>query len=226
MTELATPPAPATANAVFGVELPRAVRYVEMLARQGVLRGVIGPREIGRLWERHILNSAAVAELVPRQSRVIDLGSGAGLPGVPVAIARPDLSMTLLEPMARRVAWLEEVVAELDLAVAVRRGRAEELDDGTSGIGADVVLARAVAPLHTLIGWALPLVRPGGRLLALKGRRAPEEVSRDAMAVRHAGGREPEIVRCGPGGEDDMATVVVVERAGRGGSVRRKRKDR
>src|SRR5687767_12584675 len=143
MTEVAPP----AAEALFGAGLERAVRYAELLAEHGVERGLIGPREVERLWDRHLLNSVSIAEVLPRDARVVDLGSGAGLPGIPLAIARTDLRITLLEPMARRVEWLEYATATLGLNLTVVRGRAEEPAIQRRVGGADVVIARAVAPL-------------------------------------------------------------------------------
>jgi 16S rRNA (guanine527-N7)-methyltransferase len=206
-----------------------AERYVELLAEEGVRRGLIGPREVDRLWERHVLNSAVVGELLPRGARVVDVGSGAGLPGVPLAIVRPDVHVTLLEPMARRIAWLEEVVEELGLTATVHRGRAEERDVRAALGDADVVTARAVAPLAKLAGWCLPLTRIGGNLLALKGESAADELARDAEAVRALGGTEQSIARLGTDVLEVATTVIVVRRdkpaSGRDGK-RRTRKDR
>jgi 16S rRNA (guanine527-N7)-methyltransferase len=203
---------PAAAQIVFGDRYGLAERYAEMLAESGVDRGVIGPQEAGQLWERHLLNSAVLGELVPEGCQVLDLGSGAGLPGIPLAIARPDLAIVLLEPMARRIAWLHEVVAELDLGVSVYRGRAEESWVRDELSGNDVVTARAVAPLGRLTEWALPLVAPGGRLLAVKGARAEDEVARDVGAVRAAGGVVVEIVECGVTIAQSPTRVIVVNR--------------
>src|SRR5215203_3938564 len=177
---------PAVAAAVFGAALGRAEAYARLLATGGTVRGLIGPREVPRLWDRHLLNSAAIAELVPRDARVVDVGSGAGLPGIPLALARPDLSVTLLEPLARRATFLEECVHQLGLeTVTVLRGRAEEGPTRRAVGGADVVTARAVAPLDRLAGWCLPLLRPGGVLLAIKGSTASEELAetRDALTA-------------------------------------------
>ena len=138
---------------------------------------------------------------------MVDLGSGAGLPGIPLALARPDLSVVLVEPLARRVDWLREVVEDLGLPVEVERGRAEESGVRARWEGADVVTARAVAPLARLAGWALPLLRTGGALLALKGASAADEVARDAAAVRRLGGGRPRVVRCGVGVVDPPSTV-------------------
>ncbi|MDT7594779.1 MAG: rRNA (guanine527-N7)-methyltransferase [Pseudonocardiales bacterium] len=217
------------AQTVFGERYPLAERYATLLASSGVDRGLIGPREGDRLWERHLLNSAVLAELVPRSCRVLDVGSGAGLPGIPLALARPDLSIVLLEPMARRVAWLREVVAALGLAVEVHRGRAEDPVIRNELGGNDVVTARAVAPLGRLASWSLPLVAPGGRLLAIKGAGADEEASRDVVAVRAAGGAAVEIVRCGVNIVHPPTTVIVVRRLSqrvRPSAKARKRKDR
>jgi 16S rRNA (guanine527-N7)-methyltransferase len=219
------PEAPPVADRLFGARLPLAVRFAELLAEHGVERGLIGPREVDRLWDRHLLNSAVIGARIPRGSRVVDLGSGAGLPGVPLAIVRPDLDITLLEPMARRVDWLEYVMMELGLALTVVRGRAEEPAIRRRLGDADVVIARAVAPLAKLSGWGLPLLRAGGTLVALKGAGAADEVTRDRGAVLAAGGREPRVEICGDDMLDDPATVVIVERAD-GDRARRTRKDR
>ncbi len=230
-----TPSAPAppeSASTIFGDAMPAAVQFAELLAAVGIERGLIGPREVDRLWDRHLLNSAVVGERIPKGARVIDIGSGAGLPGVPLSLARPDLDVTLLEPMARRVAWLEEVVDTLRLPATVVRGRAEEPSIKQRLVGADVVVARAVAPLDRLWGWAAPLLRHGGRLVALKGESAETEVARDGDAVRRAGGSRPAVERCGAGLLEVPATIIVVERVDaqgregvRGRRPRRTRKD-
>ncbi len=213
--------APDVAAAVFGPRLPLAVRYAALLATSGVERGLIGPREVDRLWDRHLLNCAVIGSVIPAGSRVIDVGSGAGLPGLALALAWPSLSITLLEPMARRVDWLTEVLAELaesDLSVTVVRGRAEERGVVDALSGADVVTARAVAPLARLAGWALPLLRPGGLLVAMKGQTASDEVARDAAAVRSLGGRAVEVHDCGSGIVDPLTRVVLVSRDDSAGS--------
>lgn len=212
------------AHAVFGDRYPLAERYAALLAGSGVDRGLIGPREADRLWERHLLNSAVLAELVPEGARVLDVGSGAGLPGIPLALARPDLTVILLEPMARRVAWLQEVLAELGLTISVHRGRAEEPPVRWELGGNDVVTARAVAPLGRLAAWSLPLVAPGGRLLAVKGASAREEIARDAVTVRAAGGAAMEVVQCGATIVAPPTTVIVIPRlAPRPAGARRKK---
>ncbi|MEU4741344.1 16S rRNA (guanine(527)-N(7))-methyltransferase RsmG [Actinosynnema sp. NPDC023658] len=217
------------AKKVFGDHYDTAVAFTALLTEHGVERGLIGPREVERLWERHILNSAVVSELLPEGARVVDVGSGAGLPGIPLAIVRPDLDLTLLEPMARRVAWLTECVETLGLNVTVLRGRAEEGPVRDQLFDSDVVTARAVAPLERLTRWCLPLLRPGGRLVALKGESAAEELERDAEAVRRAGGIRPRVTTCGGDVLELPTTVVLVERderASRREGARRRRKDR
>nr|WP_204264340.1 16S rRNA (guanine(527)-N(7))-methyltransferase RsmG [Geodermatophilus normandii] len=194
--------------------MPSAERYVARLASDGVTRGLIGPREVPRLWERHVLNSAAVAEAVPEGARVVDVGSGAGLPGIPLALARPDLRMTLVEPMARRVEFLEEVVGELGAAWRVVRGRAEERSVVTAVGPVDVVTARAVAALPRLVGWCRGLLRPGAQLVALVGARALEELPTLLPDLKAAGMRNvhPRAVGAGLG---EAATTVVVMTRGR-----------
>ncbi len=219
----------ATVAAVFGEQVDLAERFVQLLVDHGVERGLIGPREVDRLWDRHVLNSAVVGERLLPGTTVVDIGSGAGLPGIPLAIARPDLHVTLVEPMARRVAWLDEVVETLALSsVTVVRGRAEEPAVRSRVAGADVVTARAVAPLAKLCGWCLPLVRDGGFVVALKGASAAEEIERDRQAVARLGGGEPRVETCGDGVLDVPTTVVVIERvksAGGRDRLRRTRKD-
>ena len=176
--------------------LPVAERYAELLATEGVVRGLIGPREAPRLWERHLLNCAVLADLVPDSASVADVGSGAGLPGLVLAIARPDLRLTLVEPLLRRTRFLDEVVEELGLQaqVEVVRGRAEELG-GTRTF--DVVTARAVAPLERLARWCLPLVEPSGELIAMKGASAWAEVEAARPALTVLGCGEPVVVELG-----------------------------
>jgi len=208
---------PVATDPVFGVRSPLARRFAEHLVGSGVERGLLGPREAPRVWDRHVLNCAVVAELVPDGARVVDVGSGAGLPGIPLALARPDLQIVLVEPLARRVEWLLEVIADLGLAIEVERGRAEEAVVRRRWEGADVVTARAVAPLSRLAAWSLPLLRTGGLLLAVKGASAPTEIERDGPAVRRLGGGRPRIERCGVGVVEPPSTVVVVERVAAAG---------
>ncbi|MGY1653446.1 16S rRNA (guanine(527)-N(7))-methyltransferase RsmG [Geodermatophilus sp. SYSU D01119] len=209
------PPAPPVAREVFGAALPDAERYVARLASDGVTRGLIGPREVPRLWERHVLNSAAVAEAVPDGARVVDVGSGAGLPGIPLALARPDLSLALVEPMARRVEFLEEVVSELGTGWRVVRGRAEERSVVTAVGPVDVVTARAVAALPRLVGWCRGLLRPGARLVALVGARAVEELPAMLPQLTAAGMRDVHARAVGAGLGDAATTVVVMTRGTR-----------
>jgi 16S rRNA (guanine527-N7)-methyltransferase len=227
MSELLSPPADVVER-VFGDGASMAIKFAALLADHGVERGLIGPREVERLWDRHLFNSGVLAELVPQNCRAVDVGSGAGLPGIPLAIARPDLRLTLLEPMARRVAWLQEVVDNLGLDVEVIRGRAEEPEVRRRLGGSDIVTARAVAPLERLAKWCLPLLRPGGQMLALKGASAAEELERDAAAVAKAGGSRQRVASCGAEVLEVPTTVVVVERdeqVGRRDGGRRRRKD-
>jgi 16S rRNA (guanine527-N7)-methyltransferase len=222
-------PAAESAERLFGERLPVAEHFVALLTEHGVHRGLIGPREVDRLWDRHLVNSAAIAELIPESATVTDVGSGAGLPGVALAIARPDLGVTLLEPMARRVDWLTEVVEALGIDARVVRGRAEERATRELVGLADVVTARAVAPLAKLAGWCLPLVTPGGWLMALKGESANDELARDADSVRRAGGIEQSVVTCGADLLPVPTTVVLVRRSESAESRdgrRRTRKDR
>jgi 16S rRNA (guanine527-N7)-methyltransferase len=167
-------PIPAAAVELYGEALGTIEAYVSVLATRGVEWGLMGPREVPRLWERHVLNSAAIAGLIPSGATVVDVGSGAGLPGIPLAILRPDLDVVLLEPMLRRADFLTQTLEELDLGDRVRlvRGRAEEHKHTY-----DVVTARAVAPLDKLLGWTTRLFLPDGELLAIKGSSAPDEVA-------------------------------------------------
>jgi 16S rRNA (guanine527-N7)-methyltransferase len=211
------PAAPDAAAAVFGDRLPLAQRYVELLAGPGTERGLLGPRETPRLWERHLLNCVGMAELLAPDETVLDLGSGAGLPGIPLAIRRPDISVILVEALLRRATFLTEVVEALALPnVTVRRARGEEL---AKKVEVDVVTARAVAPLARLAGWSLPLLRGGGRLLALKGEQAEAELNAAAPGLSKAGAVAWSVVEVGTAEQDTLARVVVVER----GAVRGRR---
>lgn len=182
-----SPPPPSSVAQVFGERSGLAVRYVDFLAGPGLERGLMGPRERPRLWDRHVLNSAAAASHIGDGESVVDIGSGAGLPGIPLALARPDLRMTLVEPLLRRVNFLEEIIDELDVEVRVIRGRAEEKTVIAKAGESDVVTSRAVAPLAKLAGWSAPLLRAGGRMVALKGASAAEEVERDGKALKKLG---------------------------------------
>jgi 16S rRNA (guanine527-N7)-methyltransferase len=210
---LEVPSPPPAAAEVFGDRLPLLVRYAELLATAGVERGPISPREAPRLWERHLLNCVGVAELVEEGSTLLDLGSGAGLPGLVVACARPDLAVVLAEPLLRRATFLSEAVEALGLrTVVVRRARAEEL---AGVVQVDAVTARAVAPLDRLGGWALPLLRPGGRLLALKGSSVDEELAGAMTALRKAGAVDATVVDVGREELATAARVAVVTRGDR-----------
>ena len=198
---------PEAAAAVFGDQLPLARRYVELLAGEGVVRGLIGPREPGRLWTRHVLNSAVLAEAVAFGATVVDIGSGAGLPGIPLVLAHPTCRVVLVEPLARRVQFLTEVGEELRLdRCTVLRGRAEEVIDQCGG--ADVVTSRAVAPLAKLAAWSAPLLRVGGELLALKGSSAAEEIERDRSVVGRSGITELGVRTVGAGVLDPPTLLV------------------
>nr|WP_206313600.1 16S rRNA (guanine(527)-N(7))-methyltransferase RsmG [Streptomyces coryli] len=201
------PPAPEAAQKVFGDRLPDAVRYGELLAEAGVRRGLIGPREVPRLWERHLLNCAVLSEVVPEGVTVCDVGSGAGLPGIPLALVRPDLRITLLEPLLRRTTFLQEVVELLGLDhVSVVRGRAEEVLGTFEPV--HVVTARAVAPLERLAGWGIPLLRPYGEMLALKGDTAAEELQASKAALAKLGVEETSVAQVGVGVVTPPSTVV------------------
>jgi 16S rRNA (guanine527-N7)-methyltransferase len=205
-----TPPAPEVARGVFSDALPVAERYAALLAGEGTVRGLIGPREVPRLWERHLLNCALVTELVGPDHTVCDVGSGAGLPGVVMALRRPDLQVTLVEPLLRRTAFLEEVVAALGLSnVEVVRGRAESLH----GVRLfDVVTSRAVAPMDRLSRWSLPLVRSGGLFLAMKGSSVQAEVDAAGGVIGAEGGSDVRIEELGGGLLDPPVRVVRVEK--------------
>jgi 16S rRNA (guanine527-N7)-methyltransferase len=205
-----TPPAPEVARGVFSDALPVAERYAALLAGEGTVRGLIGPREVPRLWERHLLNCALVTDLVGRDHTVCDVGSGAGLPGVVMALRRPDLQVTLVEPLLRRTAFLEEVVAALGLTnVEVVRGRAESLH----GVRLfDVVTSRAVAPMDRLSRWSLPLVRSGGLFLAMKGSSVQAEVDAAGGVIGAEGGSDVRIEELGGGLLDPPVRVVRVEK--------------
>ncbi|MFJ4829637.1 16S rRNA (guanine(527)-N(7))-methyltransferase RsmG [Streptomyces sp. NPDC088747] len=220
MTEAAElPPAPEQAREVFGNRFADAVRYAELLAEAGVQRGLIGPREVPRLWERHILNCAVLSEVVPEGVTVCDVGSGAGLPGIPLALVREDLKITLLEPLLRRTNFLTEVVELLGLDhVTVVRGRAEEVMGKLQPV--HVVTARAVAPLDRLAAWGIPLLRPYGEMLALKGDTAEEELKSAATALSKLGAARTSVLQVGEGVVDPLSTVVRVEVGESPGGVR------
>lgn len=193
---------------LFGPRKAAARQYATVLATIGVERGLLGPREIPRIWTRHILNCAVIAPAFGAGATVCDLGSGAGLPGIPLALTRPDLHVTLLEPLLRRTTFLTEVVATLQLSVTVRRARAEDL---RTDHRFDYVTARAVAPLNRLAKLALPLCVPGGELIALKGTTAQAEVTAAADALKRLGGKLVEIATYGTGVVDPPTRVVRIK---------------
>jgi 16S rRNA (guanine527-N7)-methyltransferase len=202
---LGAPPPPPAAAAVFGPALDEARAFAGMLAIRGVEWGLIGPHEVPRLWDRHLLNCAVVADLIGSRYRtLVDIGSGAGLPGIVLAMMRPELTVTLLEPMERRCRFLSGCVAELGLANAsVLRGRAED-----ATLRADVATARAVAPLDRLAELAVRVVRPGGLVLAIKGQTADAELRKARPVLRRIGARGAKVVRAGQGKVDPATTVV------------------
>lgn len=204
--------APDSAAAIFGDRLGIARRYAELLATAGVERGLLGPREVDRIWDRHILNSAVLGELLGSGERIIDIGSGAGLPGIPLAIARPDLDVVLLEPLLRRSEFLNEVSDELGLAVEVVRGRAEEPGVRNRFGERDAAVSRAVASLDKLTKWSLPLLRPDGRMLAIKGERASDEVEQYRRVMAASGAADVRVVTCGATYLRPPATVVSARR--------------
>lgn len=202
-------PASRVAQEVFGEQLPLAQRYVDLLATAGIERGLLGPREAARIWDRHVLNCAVVHPAIPTGCTLADVGSGAGLPGMVLAIIRRDLTVTLVEPMQRRCEFLTEVIADLRLPnVTVRRARAETL---AADLTVDVVTARAVAPLERLARLAIPLLSPGGRLLALKGRSVTAELTRAAPALRALGVTAWRVDEYGSGIVDPPTRVAIIE---------------
>jgi len=199
---------------VFGDALGMAAEFAALLATEGVTRGLIGPRETGRLWDRHLLNCAVVADLLPDTGQLVDIGSGAGLPGIVLAMLKPGLDVVLLESMLRRAGFLQECVASLGIKNAsVVRARAEEF---SGQVRADVVTARAVAPLDKLAAWATGLLRPGGELLAIKGQSAEEEIVAARPVLARLGARTTEILHVGHGRVVPATTVVRVVISGRG----------
>ncbi len=199
---------PAVAAEVFGHGLAQAVAFAELLATDGVVRGLIGPREVPRLWDRHLLNCGVVAPVFRSQALVYDVGSGAGLPGMVIALARPDLRLVLLEPLLRRTTFLEEAVRVLELSnVSVVRGRAEEF---AGRAASDYVTSRAVAPLDRLLRWSAPLLRQGGELVALKGGSAAAEI---AAATTTLSSFDAQDVRTEVVGDDLLETGTTLVRA-------------
>jgi len=198
------------AAVIYGDKYSTIKQYVDILTSTGITWGLLGPREADRVWERHVLNCVALESVVAVGASLVDVGSGAGLPGLPIAIARPDLEVTLLEPLLRRYTFLTETVEALGLGdrVRVERGRAEDCDETF-----DVVTARAVAPLDRLLGWCTPLFYPAGQLVALKGSSAAQEIrdSRPRLIASHLEA-EVRVVRAHALAEPTSA--IVVRRAG------------
>lgn len=195
---------PAAASLVFGDRIELARGYAAALVRDGDLLGLLGPRELPRLWTRHILNSAVVGELIPAGKSVADIGSGAGLPGIPMAIVCPDNHFTLIEPMERRSDWLKELVEDLGLTnVTVLRARAEEV-----GEVFDIATARAVSALPKLLRLVVPLVREGGEVLALKGSKAADEIEESKKLQKKLKLAAFEILHAGTGVLDEPTLVV------------------
>ncbi|MBV9595000.1 MAG: 16S rRNA (guanine(527)-N(7))-methyltransferase RsmG [Actinobacteria bacterium] len=200
------------AREIFGPQLALAEAYAAALTGDGIAHGLLGPREAQRMWSRHLLNCAVVTELVPTGQRIVDVGTGAGLPGLAMACRRPDIHVDLVESLARRVRFLTETVRTLNLDNRVRivRGRAEDGATVASVGGSELVTARAVAPLDRLVRWCLPLLRPGGRLLAIRGESAEGEAEEHRVDIQRGGGVVSDIVRCGVGLIPQPTVVVVV----------------
>lgn len=202
------PEPPSEAVAVFGDRLDLARRYADLLATTGISHGLVGPREAGRLWERHLVNCAAVGELLPEGASVADIGSGAGLPGLVLAVLRPDLDVHLVEPLLRRTTWLETAVAELELSnVTIHRGRAAEVD-----LMVPFVTARAVASLDKLVAWSFPMLEPEGLLLALKGAAAADELEAARAGLERLGVPEARLRVLGDGVISEPVRVVEIAR--------------
>lgn len=206
------PSAPHGAHRLFGERLALAETFAAILADTGVSHGLIGPREVPILWERHVLNCAVIEDAFTPGARLIDVGSGAGLPGIAIALVRPDLDIHLIEPMQRRTDWLASTVAQLGLDnVAVHRGRAEEFH---GKLAAPYVTARAVARLDKLARWCLPLVESGGQMVAMKGRSAAEELESATKVLRRLGMVKSEVSAHGEGVVDDLTLTVDCTKGG------------
>jgi 16S rRNA (guanine527-N7)-methyltransferase len=209
---LEVPPPPETATAIFGPRVGLAQRYAELLADPGVERGLVGPHEIDRIWERHLVNCGVLAEVLDPGERVADIGSGAGLPGLTLAIAKPGLRVVLIESMLRRTEFLRMAVAELGLDVEVVRGRAEDSAVRRTVGDFDAVTSRAVATLDKVTRWSLPLLRPGGRMVAIKGERARDEVREYRRVMTALGAEDVRVVECGVQYLSPPTTVVMARR--------------
>lgn len=201
-------PMPPSASVIFGAQLHLAEQFASLLVSKGDELGLLGPRELPRLWSRHILNSAIIGRLLEAETRVVDIGSGAGFPGIPMAIARPDVHFTLVEPMERRANWLSSVVTKLGLQnVAVIRARAEDLSDSSF----DVATARAVAPTEKLLKLLVPLVRTstGGRVIAIKGQRVVDEIAAAGDIIQSLKLAELDVVVLGESEIPETVTLLV-----------------
>ena len=183
------------AEVLYGEQLEVAERFVEHLVTTGIEWGLLGPREVPRMWERHVLNCAVVHELLPQGALVADVGSGAGLPGIALAIARPDVQFVLIEPLERRVDWLNMVIEDLELQnVDVVRARSEQVVDS---VDVDIVTARAVSAMKSLIPMTVPLLHGKGELLAIKGRSAPAELDKADKVLRKFKTKGSEVLTIG-----------------------------
>ncbi len=210
MSEVDYETEPKAAADIFGPQLELARAYTDRLAKDSETFGLLGPRELPRIWGRHVINSALLSELVPAGSKVADIGSGAGLPGIPMAIAQPDAHFTLIEPMERRSGWLQQVIEDLGIRNAdVIRARAEEVERTDF----DIATARAVAALDKLLKLLTPLIRgsEGKTVLAMKGSRAPEEILDAKKRLEVLGFDAPEIITLGLGRAPETATVVRIK---------------
>ncbi|MEO5746155.1 MAG: 16S rRNA (guanine(527)-N(7))-methyltransferase RsmG [Terracoccus sp.] len=222
MELIAVPPTPAQATAIFGDRLPLAERFVAILADTGIAHGLIGPREAPRLWDRHVLNCAVAHRAIPpslagARQKVADVGSGAGLPGLALAIARPDLEIHLIEPLTRRTGWLSGTIATLGIYnVVVHTARAESMWDRLT---VPYVTARAVSGIVQLAGWTLPLLAPGGSVLALKGSRAQSELSDNQAALTQMGVVDASVETFG----EELAEPTTILRLTIGATVDRRR---
>lgn len=204
---------------MFSDELPLAIEFASLLCGPGVDRGLIGPRESSRIWDRHLLNCAVASDAAGDGARVADVGSGAGLPGLVWAIRRPDLNMVLIEPLLRRASFLSEAVAMLGLdeRVEVVRARAEDVEDAASF---DLVTSRAVAPLKRLVPWCSRLCRQGGSVVAMKGRSVAGEVEAARQIIARVSSQGA-VIRTYGGALVDEATTVVEIRVDRRNGVSR-----
>ncbi|MGA0842194.1 MAG: 16S rRNA (guanine(527)-N(7))-methyltransferase RsmG [Candidatus Nanopelagicales bacterium] len=187
--------------------LEKLKAYEALLKQHGEEKGLLGPKDIQIIWERHILNSLPLMELISPNSTLADIGSGAGLPGIPLSICRPDLKITLIEPMARRAEFLKIVIKELEIQnTEVFHGRAEALFKKQKF---DFVTARAVAPFKKLVKIALPLLKSDGYLLALKGAKANLELNDALEVINELQATSLGVVKTGSEIQSEVSIVVV-----------------